>query len=196
MRCDSKILEIGLFVASLDYHRIKKPIRANDNRVGGTVALLRFTDQVEEAKGIAGLCHYLVEQRSLKPSEILILLRSDQKGAFSSVLREHLGAVKICVVTADTNPFDQDSGRMVLAILRIMRNVNDHLAWRTLIKLRRNNHLGTAAVSELYQVSKDRGMGFANVVQAITADPSQFSLKSAQRIRAEGESILELDKAH
>ena len=80
MRCDRRILEIGLFVARQDHLRIEKNIQ-NDPECGeGEVAILRFADQLAEARGIAELSRKLLDRPSLGPGDILLLLRADRNG--------------------------------------------------------------------------------------------------------------------
>jgi DNA helicase-2/ATP-dependent DNA helicase PcrA len=157
--------------------------------MGGEVAVLRFANQDEEATSVAKLCKCLVQQEGLNPDDILILLRSDGKGAFSSVLNDALAREDLAtsVETSESDPFDEAPGRQVLALLRLVVNVDDHLAWRTLLKLR-ENLLGEQAISALYQLGISRGMSFAHAVQAVAADPSLIQRHGA-RLKAEHESI-------
>ncbi len=188
-RCDPAILDLALFVARQDHRRLEKPLRAEDGRVGGEVAILRFANQNEEAVSVAKLCKYLVQHQGLNPEEILILLRSDRNGVFSSVLNSALAHEELAtsVATAESDPLDEAPGRQVLALLRLVVNSNDHLAWRTLLELRRNQ-LGEQALSALYQLGIARGMNFTLAFQTVGADPSLIQRFGA-RLKAEYESI-------
>lgn len=188
-RCDREILDLGLFVARQDFRRINKPLRAEDGHTGAEIAILRFRDQNEEAQGVADLCRHLINDRGLQPHHILILLRSDHNGAFSSVLRQVLDAhgVPLGIATADTNPLNAPAGRQVLAFLRLLANHTDHLAWRTLLKLR-NNGVGPGAVNAAYELARARNAKFAEALQTICDDPSLAGRHGA-RIRTEVEAI-------
>jgi DNA helicase-2/ATP-dependent DNA helicase PcrA len=188
-RCDQEIVDLGLFVARQDFRRIDKPLRAEDGRTGAEIAILRFRDQNEEAQGVAGLCRHLIGDRGLQPDQILILLRSDHNGAFSSVLRQVLDAreVPVGIATADTNPLNAPAGRQVLAFLRLLDNDADHLAWRTLLNLR-NNGLGPGAVDTVYGVARARNARFAAALQMISEDPS-LGGRQGGRIKTEVEAI-------
>ncbi|GIV04396.1 MAG: DNA helicase [Fimbriimonadales bacterium] len=188
-RCDQEILDLGLFVARQDFRRIDKPLRAEDGRTGAEIALLRFQDQSEEAQGVAALCQHLIRDRGLQPDQILILLRSDRNGAFSSVLRQALVAreVPVGIATADTNPLNAPSGRQVLAFLRLLDNDTDHLAWRTLLKLR-NNGLGPGAVDAVYEFARTRSARFAPALRMISEDPS-VAPRHRGRMKTEVEAI-------
>lgn len=192
MRCDPAILDLALFVARQDYRRLEKPLRAGDGRIGGEVAVLRFANQKEEATSVSRLCKYLVQTKGLVPDDILILLRSDRYGAFSSVLNDALASVGLAasVATAESDALDESPGRKVLALLRLIAKADDHLAWRTLLELRQNG-LGEQAISALYQLATSRGIAFAHVVQAVAADPSLIQ-RYGTRLKAEYESICQI----
>jgi DNA helicase-2/ATP-dependent DNA helicase PcrA len=189
-RCDQEVLDLGLFVARQDYRRIDKPLRADDGRDGGEIALLRFRDQNQEAQGVAQICRDLISNRGVEPGQILILLRTDRNGAFSSVLRQTLESqdVPVGVATADTDPLNEAVGRQVLAFLRLLANENDHLAWRTLFKLR-NNGLGPGAADVIYQLAKSCNARFAEALQITCNHPSSVSGRHGGRIKAEVEVI-------
>jgi len=191
-RCDPAILDLALFVARQDHRRLEKPLRAEDDRTGVEVAVLRFADQEEEAASVAKLCKCLVQEHGLEPDDILILLRSDRNGAFSSVLNDALAREDLVtsVATAESDPLDEAPGRQVLALLRLVVNVDDHLAWRALLELRQNL-LGEQAISALYQLGTSRGMSFASAVQVVAAEPSLIQRHGA-RIKAEYESIRQI----
>lgn len=188
-RCDREILEYGLFVARQDFRRIEKPLRAEDGRTGAQIAVLRFRDQDEEARGVAALCQYLIKERQIEPHQVLILLRSDHDGVFSSVLRQALSAqnVPVGVATGDTNPFNASSGRQVLAFLRLLSSRTDDLAWRTLLEVR-GNGLGPKAVNTLYEVARTRDARFADALRMI-CDDMALGGRHGRRIKTEVEAI-------
>jgi DNA helicase-2/ATP-dependent DNA helicase PcrA len=188
-RCDQEILDLGLFVARQDFRRIDKPLRAEHGRTGAEIAILRFQDQHEEAQGVAALCRHLIYDRRRQPDQILILLRSDRNGAFSSVLRQALDAqgVPVGVATEDTNPLNAPPGRQVLAFLRLLDNDTDHLAWRTLLKLR-NNGVGPGAVDAVYDLARARTARFADALRMIRDDASSGG-RHGGRIKTEVEAI-------
>lgn len=192
-RCDPKILDAALFVARQDYSRIEKPIRAEDGRTGGYVALLRFSTQLEEAEGVAQLCRFLIEEHGLRPNDILILVRGDYRQAFSSVLRQALNTtgIPVAALTSETRPLSEDAGRQFLALLRLVRNRQDHLAWRTLLQLRQNR-LGEAAMGALYDLARELGVPFAAVLNRVQDNPSLLTSPQGSRVQAAVGSILQL----
>ena len=172
-RCDSNILEMALFVARQDPQRIEKTIRPEQDSGTGEFEILRFDDQLAEAKGIAEISTWLLEHRRLKPSDILILLRSDNKGMFSSIIRKQLEETAIPVATAtdSMNPLDEADGRALLAFLQLATHPDDSLAWRTLLKTWCRG-VGDGAIGSLYTVARNRGEWFAKTVLAAHADDS------------------------
>ena len=171
---------------------MEKPLHAEEGRTGGEVAVLRFANQDEEATAVAKLCKYLVQQEGLKPDDVLILLRSDRNGAFSSVLNGTLSREDLVtsVATAENDLLDEAPGRQVLALLRLVVNADDHLAWRALLVLRQNG-LGEQAIASLYQLAMSKGVGFAGAVKAVAADPSLIQ-RHGTRLKTEYESIRQI----
>lgn len=192
-RCDQKILDLGLFVAEQDYNRKKKPLRADIGRDGGQIALLRFPDQNQEAQGVAQICRHLIRNHGLQPDQILILLRTDHNGVFSTLLRQELESqgVPIAIGSTDIDPLNEAAGRQVLAFLRLLGNKSDHLAWRTLLKLR-SNGVGPGAVGAVYQLAKARNVRFAEALQIICEDPSTIPGRHGGRIKTDIEAITTL----
>lgn len=191
-RCDSRILDIGLFVAQQDPRRIEKEIRSEPGRERGEVAILRFPDQDAEAVGIARLCDYLMTGHGLEPDDILILLRSDHNGAFSRPIREKIEEVGIPVVAAtDTrSPLDETDGRAFLAFMRLAVRREDSLAWRTLFQVWCTG-IGSGAISALYDVAHHRGMTFAQAILAAHDDTSIIPSRYRSRISEAIQSVLD-----
>jgi len=191
-RCDPQILKLGLFVAEQDYRRIPKKIYVDDERAPGEVQILRFTDQKSEAEGVAALCRCLIKGKGYEPHEVLILVRSDRHQIFSSVLRRALQAASIPVVaaTSDTGPLDQREARQLLALLRLGANPVDHLAWRTLLQLRRNR-LREKAITAVYKLAREKGIGFSEALGCIEESPNLVPRFGAQ-LAKEAKGIREV----
>jgi DNA helicase-2/ATP-dependent DNA helicase PcrA len=188
-RCDPEILDLGLFIARLDHWRLDKPLRAEDGRVGGEIALLRYQDQDEEARGVARICHHLIQVQRLPPEQILILLRSDRHGAFSTPLRQALDAqgVPVGIRTGESDPLNEQPGRQVLACLRLLSNENDHLAWKTLLMLRKNR-IGPVGLRSAYALAKARGVRFSEALQLICDEPTLVA-RHGSRIKSDVEDV-------
>jgi len=189
-RCDVEILNLAEFVADLDTQRIRKGIRAEDGRPPGEVVLLQFPNQNDEARGIAALCDRLITQDGYSPQDILILTRVDTKKAFSRVLEHSFQQADIPISTdiSSQNPLDGPSGRQVLSLLRLIHNINDHLALRTILHLRRNR-IGDTIMDSIYNLSRRRSLPFSRMVQEIATNITLLP-RFGQLVSRECEAIL------
>ena len=170
-RCDKNILSLGLFVAKQDPKRINKDIWCEEGREDGEVFLLKFEDQNAEADGIADLCATLLNQENLRPEDIMILLRSDRNGVFSEPIQNKLSNIGIGSTTTYANdPFKED-GRKLWAFLRLEINIEDSLAWRTVLETWYIG-FGKQSIRTMYDLARDRGETFAQTVAAVRADKS------------------------
>ncbi len=174
-RCDRKILDLGLYVARQDPRRIEKSLVARRNASEGEVQILRFSDQRSEANGISRICEWLIENQYLEPQEIMILLRSDRNRQFSTTIREALTnrGLPVATVANPLAPLDEIEGRHFLCLLRLIDNPRDHLAWRTLLDIRRNG-IGSTTIGLLYDLARTNGKTFFDVLASVSMDPSQI----------------------
>jgi len=103
--------------------------------VQGTVCRWRFTTAANEAKAIAASCKALIDAQ-MNPRDILILL-SNQKD-LSEPLMTELQAVSVAAEhPREDRLIDTETGRLVLATLRIVCNRNDYISHRAILYLRR-----------------------------------------------------------
>jgi DNA helicase-2/ATP-dependent DNA helicase PcrA len=174
-RCDSEILRLAEFVAELDPQRIPKNTQPEAGRPRGEVALLQFANENEEASNIANLCKQLVETDHIPPESILILLRVDTRGSFSRVLREAFETIGLPMATAsdESTPLEENCGREVLSILRLVNSPEDHLSWTSFLRIRRNG-LGQVAISAIYDIARRSGLTFFQVINQIAEDPTRL----------------------
>jgi DNA helicase-2/ATP-dependent DNA helicase PcrA len=140
---------------------------------------------------VAEICESLVASEGMEPHEILILVRSDRNRAFSGPLRGAIEGrgVPVAASTGE-GPFDNEPARVLLALLRLAAEPDDHLAWRTVLQLRRNQ-VGPAALSALYILSKSKGWTFASCLRAVAEDPGLVQTHG-QRIAREVRAIDEM----
>ena len=173
MRCDRQILDLGLYVARQDPRRMEKDLNCCRAAGNGEVHILRFSDQSREAGGVARICEWLIEEQDIEPHEILILLRSDRHQQFSTPIRTVLSGKDIPVTTVANPlaPLDEIEGRHFLCLLRLLTNNRDHLAWRTLLEIRKNQ-IGEVALSGLYEMARTSGQSFYDVISHVSENPS------------------------
>jgi len=162
-RCDRDILSISLDVIRQDDNRLDKGIKPEPGRARGEFAVLRFSNQKEEARNIAKLCSYFVHCQGISPGEILILLRSDRNGVFSRPIQEELISKNIQVASGVSNPLDSKGGRAILAFMRLAVDRKDSLAWRTLLQ-NWYSGVGTRAISEVYELARRHGNTFSKAI--------------------------------
>jgi DNA helicase-2/ATP-dependent DNA helicase PcrA len=171
VRCDRSIIDFSLFVANLDPKRLEKPLEPRGNAGKGEVYIVRFRDQGFEARGVATICRHLLDKKSYAPGDILILMRSDRYGVFSSVLLEALRAQHIPVaIRAEGTPLDTPEGRIFLSILRLLAEDRDGLALRTLLMLR-ENRIGKESYSALYDLARNSGETFSETARRVITKP-------------------------
>jgi DNA helicase II / ATP-dependent DNA helicase PcrA len=176
-RCDTSILECARYVARQDPRRIDKDMYPSENAGMGEVRLLRFASQEPEATAIATISRYLIDVKRVAPENILILLRSDHQRKFSKplALAFELAGVPIGVFVDPLEPIndrERPEGREFYALLKLIANPSDHLAWRTLLDVRRNS-IGGSTLAAVYEFARSDGYSFTQALRAIESDPTR-----------------------
>jgi DNA helicase II / ATP-dependent DNA helicase PcrA len=196
-RCDCGVLNLALYVARQDPRRIDKAIHPVDGAGPGEIQILHFEDQGQEARSVADICVWLRDKQNVNPENILFLLRSDHNGQFSEPIRAALQprGFRVATITHPLEPLncpkqddghEQKSGRILLSLLRLSVNRRDHLAWRTLLQLR-PNAIGEKAYFALYELARQKGIGFADALVLVRDDPSlidRFGKKLSEEVVA------------
>lgn len=191
-RCSEDILRIASWVADQDTRRAVKHLTPNNSIVNSEVKLLRFRDYPEEARSIADICRWLVDEKKIDIDRILILLRTDVHQRFSGPIREALESEGLPAATLE-NPLEilyNEQGQEFLNLVRLILNLGDSLAWRVLMKVR-NNHLGEQAFSHLYELARRSGVTFSEALKNVYDNPSLLE-RQGQQIKDEYESISNL----
>jgi DNA helicase-2/ATP-dependent DNA helicase PcrA len=166
LRCASNILNWANYVILGDTGRPtdRAVVRARDGALTGEVALLSFSDQLAEARGVACLVKGLIDQNAILPSEILVLMRSDYRQAFSNLFRHELEAQGISVSdpSAVTGAIAEPANREVIARIRLLCNRADSLAWATLFYLKKG--IGTRFIDTIYAKARNDNTTFAEAL--------------------------------
>lgn len=172
-RCDKNILALGLFVIESDLRRIPKTLHCKSDAEDGIVKILKFTEQEEEANGIARMCNYLINQKNIDPSEIMILLSSDKNNSFSRIIRDALiqQNVPVKIFSNPLAPLDTDEGRIFLCILQLIVNPTDSLAWRVLLQKRTVNGIGDETFKKVYAIAVEQGISFYDSLELVSENP-------------------------
>ncbi len=189
VRCDRSIIRLAKFVAELDPNRAEKPFDPREDAGEGEVRLLYFSDQVAEARGVASICRYLIDQRHPE-DEILVLIRSDRYRHFSNAFMEALSEAGVLAAanTDQVSPIDTNHGREFISLLRLCLDRNDPLAWRTLLGVRKNG-IGPGSLEGLYDVAVSKGWGFGYAVREAANNDGLVKGRARSSLRSEIEQI-------
>ncbi len=168
-RCDKSILAIGEFVASLDYTRLPKVTKPCAEAGNGNVRLLCFENQFVEADAIGKRC---AELFAAGRKDILILIRSDHQAKMSSVLVEALEKFGVPVaVETEIDPLGVGKGRCLLAILRLLVDDSDGLAWRTILQ-EECEGIAEGTFKSIRILAKEKGQAFYEALKTIESNPT------------------------
>jgi DNA helicase-2/ATP-dependent DNA helicase PcrA len=152
----------------------KPPLVPADPGREGTVALLRFGSEGTEARGVAQLAQWLIETGQVeRPSDVLIVTRTDYLGLFTKPIKDRLARLNVPV--ADVGSVEvllaEPTSRYLLALLRLLVDREDSLAWLTLIHLAQG--LGPSLVDHLHDQAKANNMTFGT--QLVAAAGTDFT---------------------
>jgi DNA helicase-2/ATP-dependent DNA helicase PcrA len=188
-RCQSPILDFAQFVADLDIRRLQKSTHSACASAPSEVRLLAFPNETAEAAAVARICQHLLSAHGILPGEVLILLRSDHNQAFSSVLAQAIRDrnLPVSVRLVPERPTDHDSGRILLAFMRLATSTEESLSWRTLIKLR-NNGIGDETIERLHEIAYQQHRNLYAILQMVKRSPDILG-SSGGRVAAEVVSI-------
>lgn len=173
LRCASNILNWANHVILGDTGRpsSRAVVRACENAPTGEVALLSFSDQLAEARGVARLVKCLIDQKQIAPSQILVLIRSDPRRVFSSLFVPELEGLEVPVSDpmAVTESLGEHRNRDVIARIHLLCNRMDSLAWATLFRLERG--VGPGFIDSIYVKARDDNTTFSEaIINAAGAD--------------------------
>jgi len=139
-RSPQRIIAWAQYVIRGDIDREERPSpQFGDNAPEGICALLGFRNDITEAQGIAEIITWLSEVRHVSLSDILVLSRTDRYGAMTNRIKSELANRGI--ETSDPNAMEillnDRNNRRLLAILHLIGNRIDSLAWWSLLHLQR-----------------------------------------------------------
>jgi DNA helicase II / ATP-dependent DNA helicase PcrA len=189
-RCDRNILALALAVAEQDVKRIEKELECRPDADDGHVQAISFANISAEARGIAEIAARLVESEKLSPRNILILLRNDPGRIYSTPLVEALAEHGLDA-ELPSDPLailDDDDGRRLVCILRLIREPDHDLAWRELLKLR-PNRIGDATLFAVFELAAEKLIRYHEALEGIADDPSTFE---SGRSKAVAEEVAEI----
>lgn len=175
LRCGRKIIEWASHIIQFNRDRpngraLLQPAKGNPD---GIVGLLSFANEATEAKGIANLVRSMIEEGGLAPSEILILLRSDFNQCFSGPIKKELETLDIATADAEWVKLilAKPDNRRTLALFRLIVNVDDSLAWATLLTTTRG--IGDKFIDSIYTAAKEAKTTFAQSLRSSVSEEGQ-----------------------
>jgi DNA helicase II / ATP-dependent DNA helicase PcrA len=184
-RCATSILAWARHVIEgLPGRPTRPPLTPGPHCVPGEARYLRFDNWNQEADGVARLAKWLVDAKQVRPEDIAIMFRTNRYNRWSGPLAERLVAHEVPVVnTGEVDEMlDEASNRRLLAVARLIVNVEDSLAWWTLLHLATG--IGPAIRDRFYNAAADHQRSFA--AQLLTEYKDGFpELPAAQRQRVE-----------
>lgn len=173
VRSDSGIIDLATDVIRQEVGRTPKTLGPHESAGPGIVESIAFLNAYQEARGIAALVKHFADA-GIEKHEILVLLRSDFRGAFSGPIKAALDALAVPsrVRTGDKSALDLDDGRSLLALLRLSIDPVDDLAWRTAFATGRLG-AGAGAIAAIHSYEAARpGVPFSGAIAAAEADPT------------------------
>lgn len=161
-RCGKKILDWSNYVIGGDTTRIPKPdLSSSQSNPEGKVGYFVFNREITEADGVVRLVKWLTESEKVPLEEILTLVRT---GSIGKLIRTTLKQANIQF--SDPEGFLEilqlPPVRTTLALLRLIVNTQDSLAWWTLLKLTKG--IGDTSINEIYQIARKNNSTFGHSI--------------------------------
>ncbi len=197
-RCGSKIISWASHVIEGDPDRPnKKRLRPAQGSPAGCVALLSFADERVEAKGIAKLIRWLVEDQDVPPSEILVLLRGDHNGMFSKPIKAELDKTGITYSDPDfvKRLVATRENRTMLEMFRLLVHREDSIAWASLLRLTQG--VGDVFLDYIYKRARTGRTTFGKALLAAFEEGfANGPTRPSNRAKAVISQVLEWLDAH
>lgn len=191
LRCGSKIIRWANYVIQGDPDRPadRTVLHPKQGCPEGEVALLHFPGNVTEAEGVANIVSMLLE-KGLAPSDIFILTRTDNNGAFSKPIRAQLEELEIpCSDPSQIiELLTQTNNRTLLEYLRLLINKEDSIAWESLLVLKPG--VGPSFYEYIYERAKTQGRTFACELLIAYEEEFPDAPNSAAKVKALIDDVL------
>jgi len=171
-RCGKKILDWANFVIEGETTRPAKPsLSPGEKNPEGVVAYLGFNRENDEATGIMKLMNWLSGTEEIPHEEILILTRTS---TVAKAIKNIFQINKIVYSEPEeiVNVLNLRKTRELLAVLKLLINRDDSLAWFTLIEL--TPCIGASAVDRIYNYAKGKSLTFGESLTKTFCDRNIF----------------------
>lgn len=165
-RCGSDIIRWANFVIMGDPDRPpdRPVLNSAEGSPQGDVALLSFEEQEAEANGVVGLVRGLIDREGLAPADILVMLRTDRHGHFSTPVRQRLDQAGIPVSDPGVvdRMLDEPENRRVIEVCRLAANHEDSIAWASLLTM--TDGVGEAFMNYVYDLAREQRCQFGRTL--------------------------------
>lgn len=178
-RCGRRILEWANYIIVGDPGRAEKPpVTPSEANPEGVVEYLVFNRETAEAQGVVRLIRWLQNSEEVPFEEILILART---GAILDRVKAELRQAELPYSDPDEalEILRASDTRTLLAMLRLLSNRADSLAWLTLLHL--TPRIGRRAIDGIYQLAREQDSSFGDIL--VEAAAPDFAELTAGRTR-------------
>lgn len=195
-RCGTTILNAAReLIESSPTRAPKPPLTPGPGNPAGLVAYLRFASEDLERSGVVRLIKHLRDRQGVDPDQLVVMVRGDANHSWSRPLRDELVAAGIPAVDVEAalEPIATDTARRALAIARVCDNIEDELAWWTLLKLTRG--VADSLVTAVADAAYENGERFSSrLLRLATAPVDGVSTTSHRRATEMIREILRIQE--
>lgn len=163
-RCPETILKMANSLISNTPNRNKPEITCRDSSLPGVVSIIQWDGLDAEVEGLSAAIASDIQQNRRSPGDILVLTNWRQIG---ERIRQRLGELGVsCQSFFSEEELETDSAREAIALLRLVANSSDLVAYRVLMGL--GDAQGrTAAYSKLTEVANQQGIGVIDLLNRL-----------------------------
>lgn len=176
MRCGPEVVNLALWLIEHELGRVPKTLTSVTSW-SSSVHLVRFDDQVEEARGVARMIERAVATGTA-PHEILVLMKNDTRGRVSAAIESALKDVKIDAYLPRRQRTTSDAVQILLEYLVLAQQLAsndgvDHLAIRALLQLE-DNDIGAARIRKFVTFCFENSVRFGEAVEIARKGSTAF----------------------
>ena len=191
-RCDEHILRLAMEVIRQDHRRVPKVLQSVTG-LAGEVAILRFPDQSYEATKIAEIIEILKQREGYEDKDFLVLLRTNFRGAFSTVITQALRerGIEVNIQNQRYEFLNLPAARRFVAIVKYLGNARNDLAVRGILST--TNGIGVTLIDSLITLARDNQWRFHRAVQAV-CDGDIQGIRNSTRVQNAMQPVMELKR--
>jgi DNA helicase II / ATP-dependent DNA helicase PcrA len=161
LRCGPEIVDLANWLIQQELEREKKEL-VSITEWDSTVDLVRFSDQEEEARGVAQIVTKEVAAGT-PPEDILVLVKSDNLNRIADAVTRELEDSRLETYRPRAAVAENEDVHRLVGFLNLVRSVEggrvDDLALRALLQLEANG-IGPDRLWRITELALDRGSAF------------------------------------